>query len=61
VVDVTVAQRIGKLWDLKLSAENLLAAPVRFTQGAEVKDDDSNIVGQYQPGATFTLSVTVQN
>lgn len=61
LVDVTVAQRVGKIWDLKLAAENLLSSPVRFTQGAEVKDDDSNIVGQYQPGATFTLSVSVQN
>lgn len=61
VVDVTIAQRIGKYLDLKLAAENLLFAPVRFTQGPEKADDGSNIVGEYQPGATFTLSATVQN
>lgn len=61
VVDVTVAQRIGKMVDLKLAAENILFAPVRFSQGPDVADDESNIVGKYQPGATFTFSVTMQN
>lgn len=61
VVDVTVAQRIGKYLDLKLAAENLFMAPVRFTQGPDIADDESNVVGEYQPGATFTLSVTMQN
>ncbi len=61
LLDVTVAQRIGKLVDLKLAAENLLLAPVRFTQGPETSADESNIVGEFQPGATFTLSATIQN
>jgi outer membrane receptor for ferrienterochelin and colicin len=61
VVDITVAQRIGKYVDLKLAAENVLLAPVRFTQGLEAAADESNIVGKFQPGATFTLSATVQN
>ncbi|HMY21364.1 MAG TPA: hypothetical protein PKA58_33810, partial [Polyangium sp.] len=61
VVDVTIAQRIGKYLDLKLAAENILFAPVTFTQGPEKAADESNIVGQFQPGATFTLSATVQN
>lgn len=61
LLDVTVAQRIGKFVDLKLAAENLLLAPVRFTQGPEIKDNESNVTGQFQPGATFTLSATVQN
>ncbi|MRG92054.1 TonB-dependent receptor domain-containing protein [Polyangium spumosum] len=68
LLDVTVAQRIGKFVDLKLSAENLLLAPVVFTQGpsrAEVPNavisDLTNVVQQFQPGATFTLSATIQN
>lgn len=61
VVDVTVAQRIGKHVDLKLAAENLLFAPVRFTQGPDAEGDGSNVVGEFQPGATFTLSATMQN
>ncbi len=61
VLDVTVAQRIGKYLDLKLAAENILFAPVTMTQGPEKADDGANIVGQFQPGATFTLSATMQN
>ncbi|MDI3282350.1 TonB-dependent receptor [Polyangium sp. 15x6] len=68
LLDVTVAQRIGKYVDLKLSAENLLLAPVVFTQGPSAKSVPhpdiaglTNVVQQYQPGATFTLSATIQN
>ncbi|MDC3981919.1 TonB-dependent receptor [Polyangium jinanense] len=68
LLDVTVAQRVGKYVDLKLSAENLLLAPVVFTQGPSqenVAHEDipnlTNVVQQFQPGATFTLSATFQN
>ncbi|MDC0747377.1 TonB-dependent receptor domain-containing protein [Polyangium mundeleinium] len=68
LLDVTVAQRIGKHVDLKLAAENLLLAPVVFTQGPNLQSvpnayvpDLTNAVEQYQPGATFTLSATIQN
>ncbi|HRI62997.1 MAG TPA: outer membrane beta-barrel protein [Polyangium sp.] len=61
VVDVTIAQRIGKSVDLKLAAENLLFAPEKYTQGPDAAADGSNVVGQFQPGATFTLSATLQN
>jgi TonB-dependent receptor len=67
-LDVTVAQRVGKHLDLKLSAENLLLAPVVFTQGPSARavpdqyvQDLTNVVQQFQPGATFTLSATVQH
>ncbi|UQA63775.1 TonB-dependent receptor [Polyangium aurulentum] len=68
LLDVTVAQRVGKFVDLKLSAENLLLAPVVFTQGPSARavpdqyvQDLTNVVQQFQPGATFTLSATIQN
>jgi hypothetical protein len=68
LLDATVAQRVGKHVDLKLAAENLLLAPVRFTQGPTVQSvshpvlgELTNLVSQVQPGATFTFSVTVQN
>jgi hypothetical protein len=58
-VDATVAQRLGKHIDLKLAGENLIGSEVRFTQGEA--DDDETLVDAYQPGATFTLSLTVSN
>ncbi|MDI1445370.1 TonB-dependent receptor [Polyangium sp. 6x1] len=68
LLDVTVAQRIGKYVDLKLSAENILLAPVVFTQGPNVENvfhqdipNLTNVVEQFQPGATFTLSATITN
>jgi hypothetical protein len=67
-LDITAAQRIGKHVDLKIAAQNLLLAPVKFTQGPSTKavandtiKDLTNVVNQYQPGTTVTLSVTVQN
>lgn len=61
VLDLTAAQRLTKYLDLKLSAENLLLAPVKYTQGPDAAADEANVLGQYEPGATFTLSITAQN
>ncbi|MBK8251875.1 MAG: TonB-dependent receptor [Polyangiaceae bacterium] len=59
LLDVSIAQRIGKLIDLKLTAENLLQAPFRATFGKD--NEDSHVVEERQPGTTFTLSATVTN
>lgn len=56
-LDLTAAQRIGKHLDLKLSAENLTNAPVRFTQGKNAAGG-ANAVNEYKLGATFTLGLT---
>jgi len=73
LLDLTIAQRIGKYVDLKFAAENILLAPVVFTQGPTKQSvphehipgftgaDLDNVVNQYQLGATFWLSATVQN
>lgn len=60
LVDVTVAQRIGKRFDLKLAAENILNSPVRLTHGNDANGAKS-VVNEYRTGATFTLSATFIN
>jgi energy-coupling factor transporter ATP-binding protein EcfA2 len=59
LLDLAIAQRIGKNLDLKLTAANILQAPVRATFGPDNKEE--NIVVDIQPGTTFTLSATVSN
>ena len=54
LVDVSVVQAIGEHLDLKLTAENVLNAPVRFTQG----EDGEFLVQRYLTGQTFWLSAT---
>jgi hypothetical protein len=51
-VDLTVAQRLGDHFDVKVGVENLLDAPVRFTQGGDA------VVGEYRTGTTATFSAT---
>jgi DNA-binding response OmpR family regulator len=59
LLDVAIAQRIGKYLDLKLTIENLLQAPYRVTFGP--KNQDERVVEERQPGTTFNLSATVTN
>lgn len=54
LVDASVVQAIGEHLDLKLTAENVLNAPVRFTQG----EDGQFLVQRYLVGQTFWLSAT---
>lgn len=54
LVDVSFAQGLGDHWDLKATIENLLDAPVRFTQG----EDGRFLTNRYNLGSTFWLSVT---
>ena len=58
-LDLTVAQRVGKHVDVKVTAENLLNSPVRFTQGDDTGDE--SVTNEYKTGTTVTLSLTVNN
>lgn len=60
VLDVTVAQRVAKHVDLKLSAENITDASVKQTQGTNAAGEE-NVVSEYKLGATVTLSATITN
>ena len=52
LLDLSVAQRLSKSLDMKLSFENLLFAPVRFTQADQ-------LVQRFQPGMTAWLSASL--
>jgi hypothetical protein len=54
LVDLSVAQGIGEHLDLKATIENVLNAPVRFTQGA----DETFLANRYLTGQTFWLMAT---
>lgn len=54
LVDLSVAQGIGEHVDLKATVENLLNAPVRFTQGKE----ETFLANRYLTGQTFWLMAT---
>jgi TonB-dependent receptor len=54
LIDLTVVKGFGEHFELKGNAQNLLFAPVRFTQ--EGPDGKENLTTRYQPGATFTLT-----
>jgi outer membrane receptor protein involved in Fe transport len=54
LVDVSVAQGIGEHIDLKATVENVLNAPVRFTQG----EAETFIANRYLTGQTFWLMAT---
>jgi outer membrane receptor protein involved in Fe transport len=64
VVDLTIAQGIGENFEIKGTAQNLLFAPVRFTQEGPDPDGDGPmkprkfVTNRYQPGATFTLTAS---
>jgi TonB-dependent receptor len=55
--DLSAAQGIGDHLDLKATVENVLNAPVRFTQG----EDDTFVANRYLLGQTFWLSATYTN
>jgi TonB dependent receptor/Carboxypeptidase regulatory-like domain/TonB-dependent Receptor Plug Domain len=57
LVDVSLAQGLGKHFDLKATIENLLDAPVRFTQG----EDGRFLAQRYNVGQTFWLTATYTN
>ena len=54
LVDLSAAQGIGDHLDVKATLENVLNAPVRFTQG----EGDSFLANRYLSGQTFWLSLT---
>ena len=57
LVDLSAAQGIGEHLDLKATLENVLNAPVRFTQG----EGDAFLANRYLSGQTFWLSATYTN
>lgn len=57
IVDFSVAQGLGEHVDLKLTIENILDAPVRFTHGR----DDGPVTQSYHLGQTFWLLATFSN
>lgn len=58
VLDLSAAQGFGTHWDLKLTIENLLDSPVRFTQG---KDASQYVAQRYLLGRTAWLLLTFTN
>ncbi len=64
VVDLTVAQGIGEHFEIEGTAQNILFAPVRFTQegpdpdGSGPDEPKDFVTNRYQPGATFTISAS---
>ncbi len=57
VLDVSAAQGVGEHLDLKATLQNVLNAPVRFTQG----DGDAFVTNRVLLGQTFWLSATYTN
>ena len=57
VVDLSAAQGFGEHIDVKVTIENALNSPVRFTQGIE----DTFVANRYLLGQTFWLSATYTN
>lgn len=57
LLDLSFAQALGDHVDLKATIENLLNAPVRFTQG----EDGNLIANRYLLGSTFWLMATYTN
>jgi hypothetical protein len=57
LVDLSAAQGIGEHLDLKATLENVLNAPVRFTQG----EGEAFLANRYLTGQTFWLSATYTN
>jgi TonB dependent receptor/Carboxypeptidase regulatory-like domain/TonB-dependent Receptor Plug Domain len=55
ILDISVAQGLGERLDLKLSLENLLDAPVRFTQGNAT---DAPYTNRFQLGRSAWLTLT---
>ncbi len=58
VVDLTIAQKIQKHFDVKLAAQNLFNVASVFTQGESRADDDANVTRRYKSGSIFTLTGT---
>ena len=68
LVDLTVAQNLGKHFELKLSGQNLLLAPVkyRFHDVQEYRDggnglvagDKDPVVRRWNPGTTVSLTAS---
>jgi TonB-dependent receptor len=57
-VDLTIAQKLKKHFEVKVSAQNLLNAATVFTQGKTVEDEDANVTRRYKVGSIFTLTGT---
>ncbi len=53
-LDVTASKNLGKHFQVKLNATNLVATPVRVTLGKENEDD--RVLIEYEEGRIFTLS-----
>ncbi len=68
MVDLTVAQKLGKHFELKAAGTNLLHSPVKFVykdaqayrevQGGAAPTERSPLVQRYNPGTTFTLTAS---
>jgi outer membrane receptor for ferrienterochelin and colicin len=54
LVDLSVAQGVGEHLDFKATIENVLNAPVRYTQG----EKDTFLANRYLTGQTFWLMAT---
>lgn len=57
-LDLTVAQKVKKHFDVKVAATNLLNVDTVFTQGTEIEDGDKNVTRRYTSGSIFTLTGT---
>jgi Outer membrane protein beta-barrel family/Carboxypeptidase regulatory-like domain/TonB-dependent Receptor Plug Domain len=57
-LDLTVAQKVKKHFEVKLAASNLLRTDAVFSQGATVSDGDANVNRRYTTASIFTLTGT---
>jgi hypothetical protein len=58
VLDLTIAQKIKKHFEAKVSAQNLLNVDTVFTQGTEVDAGDGNVTRRYTSGSIVTITGT---
>ena len=58
VLDLTIAQKVKKHFEVKLAAQNLLRTNALFSQGSTVSDGDANVTRRYTTASIFTLTGT---
>ena len=65
-LDLVVSKRLGRIWEIKLSARDLLNEEVRFCQFPEFTDEAGRTqqreqtTKRFRPGRSFSLGVTAR-
>ncbi len=58
VIDLTIAQKFKKHFEVKLAAQNLLRTDGVVTQGTKIEDGDANVTRRYTTARIVTLTGT---